>query len=477
MYTRYILIFLGVVRMVSFYRCLTWKYATQSLVLSALLSTISLSAEALTLQEALVKAYENNFGLKIAVEEGKITDQQQVKALSGAMPKVRWEGRRARVRTKTTTPDIRLPGEQKGIAEDHSITVTQSLFSGGQTYNNLRQADFAVKASHATYNSKEQSLMYEATSAYITVLESKEVLELRKHSVDSLTRQVQSADQRFALGDLTLTDVSQAKANLASAEASMASASSELATAEAKFRNMFGIDPTALAQPDALHDLPQSYQELQGLALSNNPHIRAAEMEQKSAHHATNSSKGVLLPSLDFQGTIHHADQGASLMAYDTIDKRAMLQLTVPIFQGGAEYANIREAQHAERVKILKRDAMLTAVESQASQVWYALEAARISLPLNDAAVSSAKIALDSINEEFKQGARTLLDVLTIEQKFYEAELGKTRANYQYILSTYAVHLVAGRLTATDLKLPATYYKPEVNSQKTRFQVIGFALD
>jgi len=465
------------------------KYATFFMTLLPL-QFVSMNLSAMTLTDALAKAYESNFGIKSAAESAKATDEGQAQALSSAMPKAQLSGSRGKSMTKgqQTAPVfanpntgqftyITAPTKSDGIMQNHQWSVTQPLFAGGAIFNTIRQSHAAAEGGVAAYYAAEQQILLSAVQTYLNVLLQRESKKINTSQVESLAVLLKGAEERFAVGELTVTDVSQAKSQLASAQAVLAQSVASLESEEANFTNIVGTMPPAeLATPAPyLSTLPDSPEAALERALARNPALEQSELQAKAAHYATNSKKGALLPSANFTGSANRADAGYPRLTSQKTSQQLMFNLNVPIFQGGAEYANIRQAQHQERQALMDRDNTRSTLRYQTYQSWQNMLASKQALESNRVAVAAAKVALDGITEEYKQGARTLLDVLTTETQYFQAQLGEANAHYSYILTTYAVHYYMGEMRAADLHLPVSLYDPHVHRKNTRFKLIGFA--
>src|SRR4029453_511256 len=81
-------------------------------------------------------------------------------------------------------------------------------------------------------------------------------------------------------------------------------------------------------------------------------------------------------------------------------------QLTVPIYQGGAEYSAIRQAKETLGQRRLDLDTARDQVQSQVTQAWGQLEAAKAQINATQAQVTAAEVALNGVREEARVGQR-----------------------------------------------------------------------
>ena len=97
--------------------------------------------------------------------------------------------------------------------------------------------------------------------------------------------------------------------------------------------------------------------------------------------------------------------------------------ITIPIYQGGAEYAAIRQAKQTEQETRKTLDVARRAAVEQATQNWEQYIAAKSSVASDRAQVRADEIALDGVEREALAGTQTTLDVLNAEQLLLSAQV------------------------------------------------------
>ncbi|MGH7191246.1 MAG: TolC family protein, partial [Acetobacteraceae bacterium] len=147
--------------------------------------------------------------------------------------------------------------------------------------------------------------------------------------------------------------------------------------------------------------------------------------------------------------------------------------LSVPLYQGGSEYASVRQAKQEQDKAVETLDnARRTAVQ-QASQAWQTLVAAEAAIASSKAAVSANRIALEGTERQAIVGTATTLDVLTVQQNLLNSETTLVQNLASFITASYGVAAAIGRLTAKDLKLPVSYYDENAYYRSVRSAWVG----
>ena len=212
------------------------------LVAAGLVSLIGILAEATvqaeTLSEALAKAYSTNPSLLAQQTQLRAVDETVSQALSNWRPNVTLSGDIEREYTRLNTRAANR--DQVRTPRNSTLVVTQPLFRGFRTINGQSRAEANVQAQRATLRGFEQSLLLQATTAYMAVVRDEAVLELNKNNEQVLRRQLEATQDRFRVGEITRTDVSQAEARVSGAMADRIQAEGALQISKSSYANIIG---------------------------------------------------------------------------------------------------------------------------------------------------------------------------------------------------------------------------------------------
>lgn len=438
-----------------------------------------------TLAEALASTYSNQPALQASRARLRAADEGVPQALSGWRPTVVLAGTAGTgdgvARTfqsnafnastggtgvSTTTQTSRNFGTAQA-------TVTQNLYNGGRTQASINRAQNLVKAERATLIAQEQTSFIGAVSAYIGVIQARQLLELNINNEQVLGKQLQATNDRFRVGEITRTDVAQAEAAQAGARAERETAEGTLLTAKGTFQQVVGYPPPDdLVEPQPLALPVKSQLEATTLAASNNPTVLTAVFNDAAAKDAVDVAFGALLPQISVQGqTFHQVNQvarNASATGY-----AVTANLSVPLYQGGAEYSTVRQArQTQQQTDRAIEDARRTAVQN-AVQSWSTLEGARSAAASTRAQIRANEIALEGVVREAIVGSRTTLDVLNAQQTLLLSRTRLVQNLSQLVTASYQVAVAIGRLTARDLHLPVPLYDETAYYQAVRNKWVG----
>jgi outer membrane protein len=416
-----------------------------------------------TLTEALAAAYYNNATLQEQRAALRQADENVPAAVSGWRPTITLNGTAGRITgtTKELSQSI-LGNSVVSIPEARNeaigqATVTQPIYAGGKTIAATRQAKNAVYAARAQLLASEQTVFLNVVTDYVTVISDIHVLALDQNNVTVLRRQLEATNDQFNIGDITLTEVAEAQAALAQAREQVAIALGNLQIAQQNFRQVVGEEPGDLTPPQPL-SLPVTSQDAAAaIAQNNNPNVISAEFQNAADKDAIDVAFSALLPQLSLEASAylesnpvgpHSSENGGELLG----------QLTVPLYQGGQEYAAIRQARaKAQESFAAIIDAERTAY-AQATQAWEGLVASRAAVISTNAEIKANAIALDGTEREEIVGTRTTLDVLNAQELLLQSQVQQVQNISNLVTESYTVASAIGRLTATDLGLPINQY-------------------
>ncbi|MBU8540102.1 TolC family outer membrane protein [Falsiroseomonas tokyonensis] len=431
-------------------------------------------AAAQSLQEALALAYSNNPTLQAARAQLRAVDENVPQALSGWRPTVQIATGVGQATTSTNAGDrVTSPWRSRDIVSNQA-SVTQPIYRGGRTVASTRRAENQVLAQRARLLATEQQVLSDTVNAYVAVIRDQEEVRLNINNEQVLTRQLQATNERFRVGEITRTDVAQAESRLAGTRASRADAEGRLQQSRATFSRLVGQPPRALVAPQPLRVPLATAAEAGTLAGQNNPNVVAALFDEAAARDLVDVNFASLLPQVSVTGSTFRNDNSTSTVDTRLNGTQVTANLTVPLYQGGAEYAQVRQArQSAQQARQVVDDQRRQATQ-QATSAWETLNAARAQVDSVRAQIRAAEIALDGVQREAIVGSRTTLDVLNAEQELLNARVSLVRALANVITASHSLAASVGRLTARDLSLPVQIYDMEAYYREVRNRWIGF---
>jgi len=431
-------------------------------------------ASAETLEETLVAAYLTNPELAAQRTQLRETDESVSQALANWRPTVELSSSIGQEYNNST---LRSGSAQSQSRDQTSVglDVSQPLFRGGRTLAETSGAENDVLAARARLTDQEQQVLLAAATAYLDVFRDQAVLQLNTNNEDVLARQLEAAQDRFQVGEITRTDVHQAEARLAQATADRIQSEANLESSHAAYRTVTGISPTTnFDLPATPPGAPPSKAAAEQEAALNNPRVIASQYDERAAVDQIDVVWGELLPELELNLAASR-DTNASSESDRSKSAEAVLNLTVPLYQAGGVSSRVREAKQAAGRQRQVVDQERRFVTESATRAWENLQAAEARVNAFQTQIQAATIALDGVQREAAVGSRTVLDVLDAEQELLNARVSYITAQRDAGVAMFELLSSVGRLTAHHLQLPVELYDPDSHYREIRNKWFGLS--
>jgi outer membrane protein len=448
---------------------------------ATLCAAFATGAAAQTLPTALIQAYQNNPQLNAQRAAARVTDETVPQALSGYRPRLSVTATVGEEinRTKSRSTDS-ATGLSKTEVEDTEFkpatlgaTASMTVFNGFQTGNRVRLADGQVSSAREGLRVLEQTILLNAATVYMDMLRDAAIVDVQRSNVRVLNETLKQTRDRFNVGEVTRTDVAQSEAQVAAGDFQLLTAESNLNTTRSNFRRVIGMEPGSLSPGTPVDRLaPPTLVEAITLGLDQNPNVTSAMYGIDVANIQIKINEGALYPTV-----VVNADAQQSLNSSDTRLQEtvysAKATLTMPIYQGGAEYALIRQSKESLTQQRLTLEQVRDQIRQAVVQAWGQVQATKAQIESAQAQVNSSEIALNGVREEARVGQRTTLDVLNAQQSLVNARVTLVTAQHDRVVASYNLLNAVGILSPLTLGLTTPIYDPKVHYYQVRDSWFG----
>ena len=382
-----------------------------------------------SLREALAAAYNHNATLNAQRAATRAVDENISQAKSGFRPTITGDanyGFASTYSNRTGSTDTNPYG--------YGITISQSLFDGFRTINNVAAAEANVKASR---------------------------------------EQLRSSQARLDVGEGTRTDVAQSQARLSSARAQLSAAEASLESTRATYRQVIGRTPSNLSWPNGPSSLyAASLQGAIAMGLNEHPAVRLTQHAVDAAAFNVKALEGQFLPTLSLRGNANQTfDSGGRGNRNQSVS--ATLNLSVPLYQGGGPSSQVRQARETLAQNRIQVDEARDEVRAAAISAWSNLQSANANITATRDSLRASKLALDGVIEERNVGQRTQLEVLNSQSTVLDAQVSLVGARKARLTAGYALVAAMGRLNSRRLRLPVRHYDPVEHFEEVKDMWFG----
>ncbi|QDH14682.1 secretion protein [Oecophyllibacter saccharovorans] len=433
------------------------------------------------LRQALISAYQTNPELLRQRALLRQTDEGVSQAHSGWRPTITGNATAdynqtnyvSHIASPLSGKNFRYTQRFAAPGYNTGVTVSEPIFQGGKTVASTRKAVNQVYAGRAQLINTEQQVFLETVQAYVNLLRSRQLLELNRQNEITLAKQAQLAEEQFQYNQNTRTDVLQARSQHKSAQADTLQAQSDYAIAKSQFQKVVGFMPPDNVVPARPLALPlRSSQEAEMLALTQNPNMIGAKYALEAEKANLKVAFSALLPKISMQGSYNYGvNQDSSKFTQDS--EYVAIQANLPIYQGGAEYSQIRAARQGisaaqQALAEQRRDVIQSTVAA-----WQKFAADTSKYVDNQKSVLLGEAAFKSIQQQELLGVRTTFEVLQQQQILFGQQRALIQNHADLVIDSYALAAQIGQLTAEGLKLQTPLYNPRANYDRVKWKMIG----
>lgn len=417
---------------------------------SALALPMAMSANAMTLQDAVQQAISTNPDIGVVASNREAVDQELRQARGLYLPQIDLAaglGVEAfnDSTSRTTGGDVTQTKRQ-----ETSLTLQQRLFDGFEAGATVEREMARVESAASRVLENSEVLALDAIGIYLEVLRQRDLVKLAEDNV-AYHQQVLTAQRaRLEGGGGSQADVVQTEARFARADNTLIETLNDLRDAEAVFTRIIGSFPgNDLSYPEfPAASLPGDLDQAVQLAVRNNPTTKIFEADVRTAEAEVELAEVPLYPAITLEAQSEYNDGTSALDTYE-FNNQLMVRLRWNLFRGGIDRAARQEALF--RLTESKNRRYQSVLESQQEMrtSWFALEAARESIEALEDSRDFNRATLEAYEQQFEVAQRTLLDVLDAENELFVSEGLLVTAQTNEQLASYRILGVGGVLLET----------------------------
>jgi outer membrane protein len=304
----------------------------------------------------------------------------------------------------------------------------------------------------------------------MNLLRDTAIVELQQSNVTVLELTLRQTRDRFIIGEVTRTDVAQAESRLALGRSQLLNAEANANTSRAQYRQVIGVEPGRLAPGTSVDRFfPRTLAAAIARGLNENPLTTTAAYNVDAALLQVKIAEGALYPVVTATASVTKQFGSTQVLTQlQSLNAIIGAQVAVPLYQGGSEFATIRQAKETLGQQRLNLETARDQVRANVVQAWGQLDAAKAQIQATQAQVAAAEIALNGVREEARVGQRTTLDVLNAQQDLVSARVALVTAQHDRVVASFAVLSAVGGLSPQVMGLQIETYDSVVHYQQIR---------
>jgi outer membrane protein len=320
---------------------------------------------------------------------------------------------------------------------DYAVTVKQPLFTQGKVGTALRLASIESEGALSEIDRAQQDVALATVKAFYALLWAERARGLVAETQEQKKLHAEMARNRYRNGVATEVDVLRSEVAVANGGPDLVRAENSIKQARAQLNYYLGrpLDfATRLAgdfrqEPWEQRDLV----ELERDALRRRPEIARLHIAERSAATQLELAKAEDRMRLDFTGSYGVMSRlPVNLVNSEFIRWTAGVNFTLPVFDGFKRNGLITQAAASQRIARLEREKFEQQVRLSIQQGYDDLQAAAESIAAATATVGEAEKVLAMMQNNYKYGAATTLDILDAETAVSVARVNLLRGLYDY---------------------------------------------
>lgn len=389
--------------------------------------TLSVTSYALTIEQAVEMALENN--LELEEQRYSYEQSQQNVDLNRAsfLPKVD-------LSYEYNNRD-KMIGTQLRKDSTASAVVSYNLFNGLADFNTLNSAKFLEKSSSFTLEAKKQDIILNTKSAYIDYLNSEKSFITFEDAYKLFDKQYVDAKIKFEQGLLAKNDLLQVHVNLLSAKQNLLNAKKNLKISKLNLANILGgidVRDMAIEELELINFENVQYDKK---TLENRSELQALEMSINNYTSLAKAQKGSFLPSIDTSFSVSKYGEGSDLgsaSGYPDHQETATVTASWNLYNGGSDYSQIK-------IYLAQKKELLSKLQRTKLEINLQYETVILDLDVSKQNYETAKLGLEQakenykiVNNRFNEGLSSTTDLVDAnyllsqsKQRFFDAYYNK----------------------------------------------------
>ena len=380
------------------------------------------------LQAVIDQALANSRDLRVAIAQIEASRAQYHVQRADLLPKIN-----ASIGMQTGRQYTGLPPSLGGAYENETAystsvgTTAYELDLFGRVRSLTKSALEAYLATEEARRSTQISLVAEVASDYLTYAADASLLQVSRTTVTSAQANFDLAKQRMEGGIASQLDVSNAETILDQAQDDVARYTTQVAQDKNALDLVVGAPVAPENLPSGIDDpatrLGEAPSALDSTVLLRRPDVLEAEHTLRGANANIGAARAAFFPQISLT-----ASGGTESVALSSLFSRGAgvwsfaPTITLPIFAGGANVANLDYAKAEDRIDVAQYEKAIQTAFREVADALAQRGTITERLRAQHAQVTAAAESLRLAEALYKRGSDSYLDVLTAQRTLYAAQ-------------------------------------------------------
>ena len=398
---------------------------------------------AIDVDDAIKSTIENNPKVKIAFEKLEESKELIENAYNQKLPTITstisgtYSNSDSSTATSSTTPET--------FTDKYKLSLTQNLYDAGEKNLEIERSKILFDKEIINFKISIQDLILSAINGYLTVINYEKSLEASNKNFDSVTRFLDETKTKFDLGSATLYDLQNAESAFAIAETNLFIAQQNYDVSKITFNRIVGLEAVNLEDVIDLNKNINLELFIKNVE-NNNYSLALLDNDILNTNLLLAIEKLNNKPSLDLSTSVEYSDSGRIDSGTEKTNGTIGLTLTIPVFQKNNDKSDIRKYQSKLLQSELTFEDTKQDLTIQASNLYKNYLISKSNISSNNKQLKSIQTSLDSINEEYKIGTKTITDLIDAESELLDVNVNYHSSRKDMILNYFNILALEGSL-------------------------------
>jgi len=398
---------------------------------------------ALNIDEAIKSTILNNPKVKIAIE--KLTESKELMSYAYGSKKPTltstisgtYANADKKTSTASTTPET--------LTDKYQLTVSQNLYDAGYNELEIERSKILFNDEVIKFKITLQNLILEAIEGYLTVINYEKSLESNQKNYDSVSKAFEETKTRFDIGSATLYDLQNAEASFAIASSNLFAAEQNVQISNKSFKRVVGLQAINLEDKININNLVNLSSTIE-TAMDQNLNLLLAINDIENKKILLLKEKKSKIPNLDISGTAEYSDSGRVDSGTKLAQGSVALTLTIPLYQKDQDNSNIRKYHSQILQSEIYLEDFRADIQIQIYNTYKDFKISESNMSSNQIVIKSIETSLNSLNEEYNIGTKTITDLVNEEEKLLKANVDYLNSKKDFLTNYFKLKSLDGSL-------------------------------
>lgn len=338
-----------------------------------------------------------------------------------------------------------------------SVTARQPLFRM-DAIQGYKQVKTSVSIGELNFRLQQQQHLLKVTEAYLNVLRQQALSRAAQQEQQTLEAQLNMMQGKLKQGLVARSDVSEAQAQFDNARANHLAAEVQLQLAQEQLAQYIGPFNEHLADVDSSNFnasaiQPNNLAVWLDVAQQQNLQLQLARLQQRYSQDQHRVEQAARYPQLDAFASYAYSQQSPeTVISSNGRSDQVGLELSWTLFNGGRTQGSIAKARRNMDKASADVDTATRNTQIAVKKAFLQLQNDQNQLQARKSALASAQLVAQTSVASYREGLKSMVDVLLAQRNAYAAQQDYVNTQYDYLLHVLQLKAAAGQLNLDSLK-------------------------